>query len=354
MRKVGVVVTIREDSCVGKERRLSHIFVLQLKQLSEEIRYRFSMPREIDLQADGSHLEIEDRLAILRENETSTHYKCSDYVTSASRRARKVPAHVTVWREWYIKWMYNVADHFRFGREIVAYAAAYIDRFATKNHAVLYSKNDFTVLAMTSLYMVVKLYSNVDNASALCASNLCLLTKGMFSEDDIFHMEVRMLQTFQWKLYPATALCFLREYTQLIANEIPEEKHRVILEVSNFIVEISIISYDYVTYPPSVKAYAALLIALTCVPETCSVAVKLPQAEPFCHLNGLVNAWYPGIFDEFRQALADRPPYLLAKIADVGKAQHSRSISDTGVDSQELLDSPREAISWWDIVLFDL
>lgn len=351
------MVTIREDCCVGKRETIDalfHIFVFLPNELSEETRYTFIMPREIDLQANCSQIEIKDRLTLLRENEMSTHYKCSDYVTSASRRVGRVATHVTVWRKWYIKWMYNVADHFRFGREIVAYAAAYIDRFASKNHAVLYSKDDFTVLVMTSLYIAVKVYSNLDNASALCASNLCLLTEGKFVEDDILLMEERMLKTFQWKLYPATAVCFLREYMQLIAYEIPEEKHRVILEVSKFVVEISIISYDYVTYPPSVKAYAALLIALNYVPETRSVAVKLPQAEPFCHLNGLVSAWYPDIFDELRESLADRPPYLLAKIAGVSKAQHSRSTSDTGVDSQELLDSPREVIPWWDIVVFDL
>jgi hypothetical protein len=250
--------------------------------------------------------------------------------------------------------MYNVADHFRFEKEVVAYAVAYIDRFASKIHAVLYSKDDFTVLAMTSLYIAVKVYSNLDNASALCASNLCLLAEGKFVEADIIRMEERMLKTFKWKLYPATAVCFLREYMQLISYEIPEEKHRVLLEVSKFIVEFSIISYDYVTYPPSVKAYAALLITLNCLPETRSIAAKLPYEKPFRHLNGLVSAWYPDIFDELRQSLGHRPPDLLAKIVSVGKAQHLRSTSDNGVDSQELFNSPRYVIPWWDTMRFDV
>jgi hypothetical protein len=312
------------------------------------------MPREIDdLQANGRQIdEIEDRLAILRESETSSHYKCCDYVAYASRRGRRINPNVKLWREWYIQWMYNVADHFRFGRDVVAYAAAYIDRFASKDHSVLYSKDDLTVLAMTSLYIAVKVYSTLDSASALCASNLVLLTDGKFVEEDILRMEERMLATFQWKLYPPTAICFLREYMHLLPHEVSETKHRVLLDLAKYMVEICVISYDYITYPSSVKAYAALVLALDYLPET--QGVKLQMLEPFSYLNGLVSAWFPGIFDELRQSLSDRPPALLVKIAGIEKARHSRSTSDTEVGSQDLFNSPREVIPWWDTMLFDL
>jgi hypothetical protein len=309
------------------------------------------MPTKIDdLQADGRQIdEIKGRLAILRESETSSHYKCCDYVAYASRRGRRIEPNVKLWREWYIQWMYSVADHFRFGRDVVAYAAAYIDRFTTKDNSVLYSKDDLTVLAMTSLYIAVKVYSTLDSASALCAGNLVLLTDGKFVEEDILRMEERMLATFQWKLYPPTAVCFLREYMQLLPYAISETKHRVLLDLSKYTVEICIISYDFVTYPSSVKAYAALVLALEYLPET--NGAKLHMQEHFSYLNGLVCAWYPSIFDELREALSARPPDLLAKIVGVDKARLSRSMSDTGVVSQALFNSPREG---WDTMLFDL
>lgn len=211
---------------------------------------------------------------------------------------------------------------------------------------------------MTSLYMAVKVYSTSENASALCASNLVLLSEGRFVEADIHRMEMRMLETFQWKLYPPTAACFLREYIQLLPYEIPELKHQSILDLSKFTVEIAVSSYEYVTYPPSVMAYAALCIALDCIPGSRCSAVKLLQEfEPFRHVSGCVNSRYPSIFDELRQSLVERPPYhdLMAKLAKGdGRAPSPRCKSITGVVAYELLNSPREALPWWDSMLFDL
>jgi hypothetical protein len=306
--------------------------------------------REDEELHETEQLEIENRLAILRENETSGHYKCSHYLSPENRRTK---AEVKVWRQWYIKWMFNVADHFRLGRSVVSYAVAYLDKFASEDHSILSSKDDFTVLAITSLYMAVKVYSTLVNASAICASNLVLLTEGKFIEEDIVRMERRMLDTLQWKLYPPTSVCFLREYIQLLPFDMTVISN--LAELSYFIIEISVTKYTYVKYPPSAKAYAALSIALECLPETRRIARMLQQHEPFRYLQGLLTTWYPSLLDELRQSLTDRQPYqdLLTKL--IGKAGHPDMVStesDTGVDSKELLNSPHEP--WWDSMLLDL
>ena len=127
----------------------------------------------------------------------------------------------------------------------------------------------------------------------------------------------------------------------------------ILAELSQFIIEISITKYTYVKYPPSVKAYAALSIALDCLPETRRITRMLQQHEPFRYLQGLLTTWYPSLLDELRQSLADRQPYqdLLTRL--IGKAaHHSSPESDTGVDSKELLSSSHE--EWWDTMLLDL
>jgi hypothetical protein len=311
------------------------------------------MPRKVLHHGDedlhkNEQLEIENRLMILRENEASEHYKCSHYLSSANRRTK---AEVKVWRQWYIKWMFNVADHFRLGRSVVSHAVAYLDKFASEDQSVLSSKDEFTVLAITSLYMAVKVYSTLENASAICARNLVLLTEGKFVEEDILRMERRMLDTLQWKLYPPTSVCFLREYVQLLPFDITVTSN--LAELSQFIIEISVTKYTYVKYPPSVKAYAALSIALDCLPETKRITRMLQQHEPFRYLQGLLTTWYPNLLDELRESLADRQPYqdLLTKL--IGEAaHHSSPESDTGVDSKELLNSSQE--EWWDTMLLDL
>lgn len=310
------------------------------------------MPRKVDHDRDGAeldeHMEILDRLTVLRANEGSEFYKCCHYLSSANRRSK---AEVKVWRQWYIKWMFNVADHFRLGREVVSYAAAYIDKFASEDHSILSSKEEFTVLAITCMFMAVKIYSTLENASAISASNLVLLTEGKFTEEDILQMERRVLDVLQWKLYPPTSVCFLREYVQLLPFDIIVASNAA--ELSKFILEVSVTKYTYIKYPPSVRAYAALSVALECLPETRRIINKLYQHEPFRYLQGLVTTWYPSILDELRQTLADRQPYqdLLTKL--IGKTPHGRAESETGVDAQELF-SPGEVLPWWDNMLLDL
>ena len=312
------------------------------------------MPRKVtedeDTASHDVHLaEIEERLTVLRENEASAFYQCSHYLSSVTRQEK---ANVKVWRQWYIKWMYNVADHFRFGRDVVSYAVAYIDKYCSEDHTVLSSKDDFTVLAITSLHVAVKVYSTLENASAISASNLVLLTEGKFVESDILRMEQKMLDVLQWKLYPPTSICFLREYVQLLPFDITVASN--LAELSRFIIEVSVTKYTYVKYPPSVKAYAALSIALECLPQTRRIANKLQQHEPFRYLQGLVATWYPSLLGDLRQTLADRQPYqdLLAKL--IGKTHHARSKSEQGVVAKDCLLSPREVIPWWDTMLFDL
>lgn len=311
------------------------------------------MPRKIDHHQDNSlrdeRLEIESRLALMRANETSDYYKCSHYLSTLNRRSK---AEVKTWRQWYSKWMMNVADHFRLGREVVSYAVAYLDKFASVDRSILGSKEDFTVLAITCLYMAVKVYSTLDNASAISASNLVLLTEGKFVEADILRMERRLLDVLQWKLYPPTSICFLREYVQLLPFDIIVASNAA--ELAKFIIEVSVTKYTYVKYPPSVKAYAALTIALECLPETRQIITMLHQQEPFCYLQGLVGSCFPSILDELRQALADRQPYqdLLKKL--VGESPQHRAESETGVDAKELMMSPRDVIPWWDNMLLDL
>lgn len=310
------------------------------------------MPRKVDHShpdddiVRNEHLEIEDRLAVMRESESSDLYKCSHYLSSVGRRQK---SEVKVWRQWYIKWMFNVADHFHLGREVVSYAASYIDKFASEDRSILTSKEDFTVLAMTALYMAVKVYSTLENAASLSASNLVLLTEGKFVEEDILRMERRVLNVLQWKLHPPTAVCFLREYVQLLPFDIIVASNAA--ELSKFIIEVSVTKYTYIKYPPSVKAYAALSVALECLPETRRIITKLHQHEPFRYLQGLVSAWYPCILDEIRQTLADRQPYhdLVAKL--IGKTPHCREGSETGVEE---VFSPREVIPWWDNMLLDM
>jgi lipoyl(octanoyl) transferase len=60
-----------------------------------------------------------------------------------------------VWREKICEWSYQVIDHFDFSREVVSVSIHYLDRFLATTPV---NKKLFQLVAMTALYLAVKIY----------------------------------------------------------------------------------------------------------------------------------------------------------------------------------------------------
>lgn len=92
-----------------------------------------------------------------------------------------------VWREKICEWSYQVIDHFDFSREVVSVAIHYLDRFLAK---VQVNKKLFQLVAMTSLYMAIKIYE----PGTLCMSSMIELSRGCFSPAQMAEMEMALLR----------------------------------------------------------------------------------------------------------------------------------------------------------------
>jgi Cyclin, N-terminal domain/Cyclin, C-terminal domain len=197
--------------------------------------------------------DIEDILRIMRKQE-STIYRRFDYLCTQSDISDRVVD--GSWRQRIVEWMYGVVDHCNLRRDSVAVAAYYLD--LSLINGLVVSRREFQLAAMTALQLAIKLY----DSTLVKLDSMVKLGRGLFNEQDVIDMEIKMLRALNWNVHPPTPVCFLRQFLRLLPPTVVPLTRYLIAEVTRFISEISVCLYKFVKYPPSVIAYAGMLLAI--------------------------------------------------------------------------------------------
>jgi Cyclin, C-terminal domain/Cyclin, N-terminal domain len=120
-------------------------------------------------------------------------------------------------------------------------------------------KNLFQLLAMTCLYLSIKLnvYKHLlIHGSTSSMDSILQLSKGYFTLAQMEKMEHDVLQRLQWHVHPPTPQTFVKHFLFFLSVE-EHEVH----DLAQFIVELSVMDYFFVSYKPSEIAVAGVLIA---------------------------------------------------------------------------------------------
>ena len=152
-----------------------------------------------------------------------------------------------------------VVDHFQLQREVVSIAMNHLDRYLSEYPHVV-DKNKFQLLAMTCLYLSIKLnvYKHLlIPGSKSTMDSILQLSRGFFTLKEMEEMENDILQRLQWHVHPPSPQVFVRHFLYLMGIEDTE-----LLDVSQFMVELSVMDYYFVDYKSSEVAIAAVLNAL--------------------------------------------------------------------------------------------
>lgn len=174
-------------------------------------------------------------------------------VGSSSSTTSQINKH---WREKICEWAYQVVDHFDLNREVVSTAMSHLDRFLGVYHGTV-DKNLFQLLAMTCLYLSIKLneYKHLLIPGSKSSMDTILqLSRGFFTLKEMEKMEYEVLQRLQWHVHPPTAQLFVKHFLFFLSVE-EHELH----DLAQFMIELSVMDYFFVSYKPSEIAMAALL-----------------------------------------------------------------------------------------------
>ncbi|KAL3911483.1 MAG: hypothetical protein SGARI_001626 [Bacillariaceae sp.] len=192
--------------------------------------------------------------------------------------------------------MYTLVKYCKLRHESAAAAAYYLDVAVLKG--LVQSPNDYQLGAMTALYLALKVYDS-PCMRVVKLSSLVKLGNGEFTEQDILEMERDLVKLLEWHVNPPTANCFLQQYLTLLPqgfhDEVVMEEDRVaeegdtttkdsirgsIEEIALQAIELTIARDYFLSIPPSVIAYSAMLFAFQTFLWNMSHVAELDTASP--------------------------------------------------------------------------
>lgn len=158
-------------------------------------------------------------------------------------------------------WFVKIAELCDFSLETASIAISILDRFAATPDAkdIIISRDKFSLASLTAIYTAVKIHEQ----KALSPAFVAKLSGGLNSKEDIERMEFRMLKALGWQVNPPTAMWFVRNFFELITDDVFDESSRkLIMDLVQFQVHFSMINYDFCKEYASDIALASLLNAV--------------------------------------------------------------------------------------------
>jgi hypothetical protein len=253
-----------------------------------------------------------DHLLVLLRQELEVYSPCKDYLTAILLNSSGAPSERVSagWRRKLCEWCFEIVDHFGFDREVVSIALNYLDRavaLKTESSTDGTTKREFQLIAVTSLYIAIKLHGETGSVSGprrkLRIDVFVELSRGFFQVEVIEAMERTIIKSLDWRLNPPTSLRFINNFLRLLPmwsiNEhftphaaVAERIYDLARYLSELSVCVSGLSFDFKT---STIAYACILCTLEALQEI----MPLPYDIRVKFLNDLAEV--TGLFPETKQ-----------------------------------------------------
>jgi hypothetical protein len=225
-----------------------------------------------------STAEAAERIAVMQKQESTT-YRCRDYIADDENCSTSSPYQPQpqqegrvdrVCREKMTHWCYQVTDFCKFRREAVAISMSYLDRFLSSSspraQKALYSKKEYQLASMTTLYIAVKLFEPM----VIDASLLAAISQGCYGEEDIIDMEKDILHALSWRMNGPIVHDFISHLLAFLpksAYSHNDDFSTVLLDFARYQAEIAVKDYDLSLMSNSDIALAALLNSIEGIDE---------------------------------------------------------------------------------------
>ncbi|KAM8983229.1 G2/mitotic-specific cyclin-B1 [Ara ararauna] len=148
-----------------------------------------------------------------------------------------------------IDWLVQVQMKFKLLQNTLYMSVAIIDCFLQDNAV---SKKMLQLVGVTAMFIA----SKCEELYPLCAADIAYVTDYTYTTRQICQMEVRILQALDFRLTRPLASEFLR-----MALEVAKVNTREHV-LAKYLMELSIVDYDMVHFPPSKTAAAASCLSL--------------------------------------------------------------------------------------------
>jgi hypothetical protein len=204
--------------------------------------------------------EIPDRLAIMLFQEEN-EYQCIDYLVANEALRKKAAKPVDEdCRVKMCEWCYQVVDFCKFRRETVGIGMSYLDRYlcSDKGKSALGDRKEYQLVAMTCLYIAIKLHEPLEMETSLLAD----LSRGCYTEMEFANMEKTILEAVEWRVSGPTPLAFVLHFLTFLPDSLHTGVEEAIWDYARYQTELAIADHSFVKLRPSAIGMAALLNAM--------------------------------------------------------------------------------------------
>lgn len=218
--------------------------------------------------------DVPDRIAVMLIQEEN-EYSCFDYLAANEAIRRKAAKPVDAdCRVKMCEWCYQVVDFCKFRRETVGIGMSYLDRYmcSKKGKKALGDRKEYQLVAMTCLYIAIKLHEPLEMETSLLAD----LSRGCYTEMEFANMEKCILEAIEWRVSGPTPLAFVLHFISFLPGIISSSVVEAIFDYARYQTELAIGDHYFVKSKPSVIGMAALLNALEGM-DTSLVPARIQQ-----------------------------------------------------------------------------
>lgn len=204
--------------------------------------------------------DIPDRLALMLHQEEND-YHVIDYLEANAEITKKAAKPVDHdCRVKMCEWCYQVVDFCKFRRETVGIGMSYLDRYlcSEKGKKALGDRKEYQLVAMTCLYIAIKLHEPLEMETSLLAD----LSRGCYTEMEFANMEKKILEALVWRVNGPTALSFVQHYLRFLPESVHAATVLAVWDYARYQTEMAISEHDFVKLKPSVVGMAALMNAM--------------------------------------------------------------------------------------------
>jgi hypothetical protein len=217
-------------------------------------------PLEHALLPKHENPEIPDRVAIMLHQEEN-EYKIFDYLVANEALRKKAAKPVDEdCRVKMCEWCYQVVDFCKFRRETVGIGMSYLDRYlcSDKGKKALGDRKEYQLVAMTCLYIAIKLHEPLEMETSLLAD----LSRGCYTEMEFANMEQKILEAVEWRVSGPTALAFVQHFMKMLPDSVHSSVQLAVFDYARYQTELAIADHAFVKLKPSVVGMAATLNAM--------------------------------------------------------------------------------------------
>jgi hypothetical protein len=278
------------------------------------------------------------------------------------------------WRKRLCEWMFEVADHFGFDREVVSIAFNYFDRGVDAKFSptgTKPSKKAYQLHAVVSLYLALKVHGETDPEAGqrlkMKISAFHELSRGFFTVETIESGERELLSLLKWQVNPPTCAQFVYYLMKQLPTWNDDDCTDIsgeIFDNAKYLTELSVFRSKFTfEHRASAVSYAAVLCAVQIARRKMTLPVNIqgkflrnmnqispdftPSSEEVKQIQVELRKLAPDLFpttnnNNNKRKMARTVSFLDAETANYVAAVSPRVVSPTCASGRSSLSSGNE------------